>query len=187
MKPRAPDDLPALRASIWRELEAAAHTREHGWRHPVLATAGADGADARTVVLRDVDAAHGRIVIYSDSRSPKVAQLRADPRATLVAWCAERSWQLRVVLAVEVADSGLDVSSRWARLKLTPAAQDYLSPLPPGTPMSTTQAHATPERSTREHFCVLWGQVLVIDWLELHADGHRRARFDAAGARWLAP
>jgi len=30
-------------------------------------------------------------------------------------------------------------------------------------------------------------RLTAIDWLELHADGHRRACFDAAGPRWLAP
>jgi len=30
-------------------------------------------------------------------------------------------------------------------------------------------------------------QVLAIDWLELHAQGHRRAVFDESGARWVQP
>jgi hypothetical protein len=29
--------------------------------------------------------------------------------------------------------------------------------------------------------------VQSIDWLELHADGHRRAIFDETGARWVQP
>jgi hypothetical protein len=29
--------------------------------------------------------------------------------------------------------------------------------------------------------------VAAVDWLELHADGHRRAAFDDQGARWLVP
>jgi len=76
------------------------------------------------------------------------------------------------------------VSSRWARIKLTPAAQDYISPLPPGSPLGAVPA---PERQSREHFAVLTARVQSIDWLELHAEGHRRASFDATGRRWLAP
>jgi hypothetical protein len=34
---------------------------------------------------------------------------------------------------------------------------------------------------------VLFARVDSLDWLELHRDGHRRARFDADGARWLQP
>jgi hypothetical protein len=66
---------------------------------------------------------------------------------------------------------------------LSPAATDYLSPLPPGTPVD----RVTPDRASRSHFAVLVAAVESIDWLELHADGHRRARFDASGARWLQP
>ena len=91
--------------------------------------------------------------------------------------------------------SGLRVSSRWARLKLTPAAQDYLSPLPPGTAVGSDVGSGkgkrvgelTPERQSREHFAVLAAQVQSVDWLELHPDGHRRARFSAASAVWLTP
>jgi pyridoxamine 5'-phosphate oxidase len=177
------ESLHTLRTACWHELQRAATQREHGWRCMVLATTGDDGPDARTVVLRDMDPSAQKLAFYSDSRSAKVSQLRAQPRATLVAWSEALGWQLRLRVRVDVLDGGLDVSSRWARLKLSPAAQDYLSPLPPGTPIERYQ----PERGTREHFCVLWAQVLSMDWVELHADGHRRARFDDAGARWLVP
>jgi hypothetical protein len=68
-------------------------------------------------------------------------------------------------------------------MRMTPAAQDYLSPLPPGSPV----AHPAPERGTREYFAVVTARVHTVDWLELHAQGHRRARFDEHGARWLVP
>jgi hypothetical protein len=70
---------------------------------------------------------------------------------------------------------------------MTPAAQDYLSPLPPGSPLAPGAAPPLPERGSREHFAVLTAEVLALDWLELHALGHRRAVFDAAGARWVTP
>ena len=79
--------------------------------------------------------------------------------------------------------SGLAVSSRWARLKMSPGAQDYLSPLPPGSPVDTP----LPERGSREYFGVVTAHIDRVDWLELHADGHRRAAFDTTGARWLVP
>jgi hypothetical protein len=41
--------------------------------------------------------------------------------------------------------------------------------------------------SSRECFAVVTAQVQSLDWLELHAEGHRRARFESQGARWLQP
>jgi hypothetical protein len=94
------------------------------------------------------------------------------------------SWQIRLrVLLTRETDPHLALS-RWARLRLSPAAQDYLSPLAPGEPLSEI---ASEERGSREHFAMVNAQVESLDWLELHPDGHRRALFDAAGGRWVQP
>ena len=178
-----PDSLDAIEAEVWLQLSQAPKDRSHAWRIGVLATADGDGADARSVVLREVAATTRSLVFYTDSRSPKALQMQRQARGTLVLWSATLGWQLRLKVQLSMETSGLAVSSRWARLKMSPAAQDYLSPLPPGSAISTP----LPERGTREHFGVVTAQVLAVDWLELHADGHRRASFDAEGRRWLVP
>jgi pyridoxamine 5'-phosphate oxidase len=175
--------LDDVEAAVWRELERAAATRGHAWRQSVLATVDGERADARTVVLREASAAERTLTVFTDERSPKVRQILRHPHGTLVAWCATLGWQLRLSLRLELETTGLAVSSRWARLKMTPAAHDYLSPLPPGTPL----AQPAPARGTREYFAVITAHVEAVDWLELHAEGHRRALFDAQGARWVAP
>jgi hypothetical protein len=154
----------------------------------VLATVAGDAADARAVVLREVDRGGRRLLVFTDARSPKVAQLRAHPLGMLVAWSPELTWQVRLKVAISVETEGLAAASRWARLRLSRAAQDYQSPLPPGTRLDGAPAFPSgPVVADRCHFAVLQAQVLSVDWLELHAEGHRRAMFDAQGARWLAP
>lgn len=178
------EDLATIRTRVWAELAHAAATRGHPWRTPVLATVGGSaGCDARTVVLREVQADQRELLFYTDARSPKAAQIAAHPAAVMVMWSSELGWQLRLGVALAMEATGLAVSSRWARLKMTPAAQDYLSPLPPGSPL----AHPAPERGTREHFALVTALVHSIDWLSLDPTGHRRARFDAEGARWVQP
>ncbi len=177
------DDLAAIESAVWHELVQAVHSRGHAWRVGVLATRSGEDADARNVVLREIDHDERALLFYTDARSAKVAQAEAHPRGMLVLWSAELGWQLRLQVQLEVATSGLAVSSRWAQIKLTPAAHDYLSPLPPGSPL----LKPVPERGSRDHFAVVRAVVSSADWLELHADGHRRARFDAQGRHWLAP
>jgi len=185
------ESLSEIAAALWRELDSAVHDREHDWHCAVLATHDAQtGPDARTVVLREVDAALHRIAIYTDARSSKRHQLARDPRAQLVCWSKQLGWQLRLRLACELRLDGLEVTSRWASLKQRPSARDYLAPLAPGAvlaaaPQKTAQ-HATVS-DERSHFALIDAQVLSIDWLELHRNGHRRAHFDADGARWLQP
>jgi pyridoxamine 5'-phosphate oxidase len=182
------DNLDTIHQACWRELGDAAHGPAHPWRLMALATvagpAEAQAAELRTVVLREVHVADRALLFFTDARSPKVTQLRSQPAASLMVWSQPLGWQLRLRVQLSVAISGLAVSSRWARLKMSPAAHDYLSPLPPGTPV----AHPLPERGSREHFALVTAAVQQIDWLELHADGHRRALFDAAGqGQWLSP
>ena len=178
--------LEAIAAEVWQQLCNALHDRQHAWRTPTLATTDGNFADGRTVILREVEPAARRLGFFSDERSAKVAQLLSHPMGTLVMWSPALAWQLRCKVRLAIVEDGLAVSSRWARVKLSPTAQDYLSPLPPGTPLDVDVAptHAAVERT---HFTVVSAQVLSIDWLELHPEGHRRAMFGESGARWLQP
>lgn len=186
-----PDSLAAVQTALWQELARAAHDKHHEWRTPVLATVDGEAADARTVVLREVDTRGSTLMIFSDARAAKLAQLQAHPVGTLVMWSRRLSWQLRLRVQLSAHTDGLAVASRWARLKLSPAAQDYLSPLPPGLALAPPDVKAPPAAAApaadRGHFALLQARVLSADWLELHREGHRRARFDDEGARWLVP
>jgi pyridoxamine 5'-phosphate oxidase len=190
-------DLVHIEAAVWAELERAVRSRgtatcaPHEWRRAVLATQDADGPQARSVVFRDVHADTRELIFYADARSPKVSQLRSDPRAVLMCWSEALGWQLRLRCRIEAETSGLDVTARWARIRHSPAAHDYLSPMAPGTPLTDAQGAQVvtpvPPERLRETFAVLTAKVDAVDWLELHALGHRRALFDARGARWLVP
>ncbi len=186
--------LEAIRAEVWQQLTKATEDNQHAWRTPVLATVNGSMADARTVVLREIDTREQRFLIYTDERASKVPQLLNHPVGTLVMWSAEMGWQLRCRVHLGLEMTGLAASSRWARIKLTPAAQDYLSPLPPGTPLDTTPGSLpapapapTHQPVPRDYFSVISAKVISIDWLELHEQGHRRARFENGSARWLQP
>jgi len=177
--------LAEVETAVWRELAACAKDKSHAWRTPVLATVDGDRADARTVVLREVEERQRQLLIYTDERAGKVHQLLRHPHGTLVMWSPSLGWQLRCRVRLTIEMSGLAASSRWARIRLSPAAQDYLSPLAPGSPVaSPAPAHAP---VARDYFAVIEAAVESLDWLELHPDGHRRAIFDVQGPRWVQP
>jgi pyridoxamine 5'-phosphate oxidase len=189
MRPQL-QSLSEIQAALWQEMRRAAQDKHHAWRTPALASVGPQGADARTVVLREVDAQTQELRFFSDARAEKIAQLQAQPQATVLMWSPQLSWQLRLRVQMSVQTEGLAVSSRWARLRLSPAAQDYLAPLAPGSACQTpggAPEPATQVSEQRHYFALLTAQVLAIDWLELHASGHRRAVLDEAGSRWLVP
>lgn len=175
---------PDIRQRIWLELQRATQDRHHEWRTPVLATLGTDGApQARTVVLRHTNAKLACLLIYTDSRSPKISELATNPCVTLVFWSKRLNWQLRVRADMSVQTTGPEVEAAWVGVSQSAAAGDYLSATAPGDVLPV--APATP--STLHHLVVLTAQVRRIDWLELGRAGHRRAVFDANTWEWRAP
>lgn len=200
--------LAEIEAALWRELARAPLDRHHEWRTPVLATVDtsldAPAADARTVVLRETDREACELRLFTDARSTKVAQIDRHPQGTLLLWSKRLSWQLRLRVTLHVQTDGLAVASRWAKLRLSPAAQDYLAPLAPGSPMGDSVSDLVsnpmtdppdtpvPDRASRPaveraHFALVCARVDRIDWLELDARGHRRAVFEGGKGRWVTP
>lgn len=169
---------------VWTELQRATVDRHHEWRTPVLATVDPQGApQARTVVLRGADAHALQLVFFTDSRSPKVAELQANPDAALVFWSRRLQWQLRVGVRAVVQTEGQQVDAAWARVGQSAAAGDYLSAQAPGSVVDA----ATTSGTAQHHFAVVTAQVEHWDWLELSRDGHRRARVVDRGVEWLVP
>jgi hypothetical protein len=177
------ESLHAIEAACWAEMAHAAADRGHAWRTMTLATTDGCEAFARSVILREVDHEARELLFFTDSRSTKVRHIAEHPRGTLLLWSPALGWQLRLRVTLEVESEGLAVSSRWAQLKLTPAAQDYLSPVAPGTPLSPP----SPERASRGYFALVHAHVRTMDWLELKPEGQRRACFDSAGSKWVQP
>ena len=147
----------------------------------MLATVDDGQADARSLVLREVDAAERRLIFYTDARSPKVRQIQASPQGTLIFYSRELGWQLRMQVRLAVETTGLAVSSRWARLQTQAGARDYLSVVPPGRPLDAPLS----ELGVRGYFAMIEAMAETVDWVELHPDGHRRAVLGANGRRWV--
>jgi hypothetical protein len=179
-----PLPLADLQRHVWTQLQRAVHDKFHEWRSPALATVDADGAaQVRTVILRQVDVSSHQMTFFTDSRAPKVSQLLAQPRASLLFWSNRLSWQLRVQAQFTVLRDGPKVDSVWDSLAQSPAAPDYLSVNAPGSPLPAGQAEA----NTIPHLAILLADVTEIDWLELARSGHRRAQLRGHEAQWLVP
>jgi hypothetical protein len=189
-------ELDEIETSIWSELERSVAARPragsgetdaaeppHEWRVAVLATVDDGQADARSLVLREVDAAERRLVFYTDARSPKVRQIEQSPQGTLIFYSRELGWQLRMQVRLHVETDGLAVSSRWARLQTSAGARDYQSVAAPGRPLDAPLS----ELGVRGHFAMIEAMAETVDWMELHPEGHRRAVLGGHESRWLQP
>lgn len=177
-----------IRLQIWKELGRASQDRHHAWRTPVLATATPDGSvNARTVVLRGVNLTANEVLVYTDQRSSKVAELAFKPGGMFVFWSERLGWQLRMKVHITTLTTGTEVEERWKRIKESASANDYIHPTAPGSPLSSGAEASPALPSTKNHFTVLVAKITEMDWLELASGGHRRARMTSDTWEWLTP
>lgn len=115
----APDFDPAAAPADPRLLllEWLEDALDAGVREPLaitLATTGADGADARVLMLKDVTAA-GELEIATTAESAKSRQLDADPRCAASVYWRERGRAIRVrgtARRAPIADAAADFLAR---------------------------------------------------------------------------
>jgi hypothetical protein len=177
-----------IRLQIWKELGRASQDRHHAWRTPVLATATPDGSvNARTVVLRGVNLTANEVLVYTDQRSSKVAELAFKPGGMFVFWSERLGWQLRMKVHITTLTTGTEVEERWKRIKESASANDYIHPTAPGSPLASGAEASPALPSTKNHFTVLVAKITEMDWLELASGGHRRARMTSDTWEWLTP
>ena len=184
----ATEEIPQV---MWGLLHAAITERRHAFHTPVLLNQGAEGAEARTVVLRWVDTDQRLLHCHTDIRSPKVQALQADPRVGWLFYDAGAAVQMRLKAHAtlhhkdDIAETGWANSTRNSRMcyrhQRGPGMQLENGPLSPDFL----------ESDGFENFTVVRTQVHQMEWLFLRHSGHRRCCFNFVDGQWspqwLAP
>lgn len=190
------DDLDATREQALRLLARGVKDRRSAMHTFTVATIGPDGAPRlRTVVNRGFDAATRTLRFHTDSRSPKLEELAADPRAAVHVYDPKAKIQLRMQ-AVATVHQDSDVRSQaWAATRDF-SRECYRVEQAPGAcvAMPTEVSFASDENPEEgvENFTTVTLRLHAIEWLYLAHQGHRRARFtwdeaDALTQTWMVP
>jgi len=188
-------DLDAALGQAWQLLEQGAIDRRCPAHTPTLASVGLGGEpQLRTVVLRACDRDSQTLLIHSDHRSPKFAELQRDPRCALHLYDPGQKMQLRVQARASlhtddaIAERDWSAAQRMSRLV-------YGVRQAPGSVIADPAAavdglNQASEAEQRRSFAVIRLQIESLEWLYLAAAGHRRARFRLGRhpqADWLVP
>lgn len=174
-------DLDLVHAWCLDRLIQAARTRGDAMAWPVLATrSGETGVSARTLVLRDVDRLARELVLFTDARSPKAAEIAADRRACLVFLDPAAQIQLRAYGHARLVTEG-ERHRQW-RAELSGNTRfNYATEAPPGTPAAGPDIAMAPHKAS-DAFALIILQFSHLDVLKLGATRHRRVLVDWRGA-----
>ena len=187
--------LDSAEARLWQALGRAAKDRRSPWHTPMLATLGPDGApEARVLVLREANREMRLLRLHSDARTPKVQQIAADPRVTVLLYDPGERLQLRVSGVARAESDGPVAGRAWADANLF-ARRCYTAPVAPGTVAAAATSGLPPALESREptaheseagraNFSVILIEALRLEFLHLAVTGHRRGAFVWNGDRW---
>ena len=170
----------------WVQLAEGVADAGHPMRFVALATAGAGGPEARTVGLRRADPFAAEVDIHTDLATPKVAELGADPRCSILAWNPAEALQLRLK-GRGVVRHGPSIDLLWDRIP-PPSRTNYGTEPAPGVPIPGPYDYDKPPR--RDRFAVVTLRIDEIDLVHLPEGRHRRAlyrRADGFAGTWVAP
>lgn len=197
--------LTELEQTSWQQLASVLDERNDkplapGFKTMTVASRTETGADARTVVLRKVDADRKYVWFHTDVRAAKVMQFEAFPNATLLFWDEALRTQLRLTVETHLHTNDYVADEHWQTVGAG-SRKNYLSeqepgseqPTPyPGFPPGLGASLPTPEASEagRSNFAVIECRVLAMDYLRLSREGQLRAKFQyepESRMAWLAP
>ncbi|WP_308915814.1 pyridoxamine 5'-phosphate oxidase family protein [Jannaschia sp. LMIT008] len=174
-------DLAALDDHVWARLARAVARSDDPWRIVTLGTLDAAGPQMRMVGLRGADREAASVEVHTDARTPKVDELRADSRASLLLWDGGTQEQLRLTLRMEVIPAD---PIRWAAVPDV-ARGNYGTTPQPGTALAEPEAYG--RDPAIERFAALSGTIVAMDAVWLAGDPHRRAQWRDGTWGWVAP
>jgi pyridoxamine 5'-phosphate oxidase len=189
----------ALWLLAWESLRAGKNQGRSPFHQGVIATLGERGPEARYIVLRQVDEQNACVCFHTDSRSPKVQQLKNMPD---LSWCFYGdSMQLRLQGTATPHQGNEIARDGWQQASLM-SRRAYLSKPAPGTLLvepihdeSVTRGNIDMSSEENEisfaHFMLVEVRVFSLEILLLKSSGHLRALFNISNsgrqAQWLAP
>jgi len=169
-------DFSETAASVWVKLAAmltrGAADAHHDYHWPTMCTVDAQNQpQARILVLRKLGIDPPQCVFYTDIRSPKIAELIAQPHVALLFYDERTKLQLRAAGPATIECNTPRLQQLFAGLPAS-AQASYTTTQPPGS--SITAGEMIEHTTTAEHFACLTVNLHTIEALDLHREGHRR-------------
>ncbi len=192
-------DPSALSPIIWSTLEAATSDAAHPLRNLTLGSIGLDGApQMRMLVLRDVTVQKAQLALHTDIRSPKWAELLANPKVSVLGYDPLARQQVRMRGEAQMFGPGTE-PQQTAWDALGPWTKTTYCGGPPGdlldAPERAINQTPTDQTTAKGHarFGVIVIQIAQLDWFQHRRGAIQRAVLDydmhgvLSAARWIAP
>ena len=147
------------------------------------------GPQVRTIVLRGAEPFCHWVRFHTDIRSPKVEEIRHQPRVALLGYDPKLRLQIRMDAVAAIHHKDALARQAWERIPPHSRAC-YSSKKVPGEALKQDVVHQAPppihdvDDPAYNHFAVIHCAIELIDVLELDSSGHRRGTLIRADGTW---
>lgn len=186
---------------IWKNLDLGVIDRKHPFHTPVFGTLNEDKPSLRIVVLRRFWRKPPCLAFHSHSGSPKIRQLKINPKVYWLFYHPQEKLQVRISGAAEIHFGDELAEEQWMATELF-SRRCYIGEAPTQTSKKPTsglpeelidrEPTQTESEQGRANFVVVTSTINEIDCLEMNVRGHRRSLFTwrengELETKWLTP
>jgi 3-hydroxyisobutyrate dehydrogenase len=195
------NDIDKIYDEIWSRLRIGKKDRNSEFHQCYVASSGNEFPSVRTVVLRHVDKDLLTIGFHTDIRSSKINDIKTNSNVTVLLYDHAAKIQLKINGIAEINHKNANTKAIWSNIRDF-SKKCYLVKNAPGTE-SNTPTSGYPEQyedilpspeeleSGYQNFTHVNINIKAIEWLYLHQNGHRRAKFTISKTnidkQWIAP
>jgi|TARA_B110000259_G_scaffold183617_1_gene229176 hypothetical protein len=195
------NDIDKIYDEIWSRLKIGKKDRNSEFHQCYVASSGNNFPSIRTVVLRHLDKELLTIGFHTDIRSNKINEIKHNSNLTVLLYDHVGKIQIKINGIALINHKNANTEAIWSKIRDF-SKKCYLVQHAPGTNSSkATSGYPEHYENTLpspqelelgyENFSHVSISIKVIEWLYLHQNGHRRARFtidsDHIDKQWIAP
>ena len=175
--------LREITSIIFSELRKAASKKKHPFKNVVLTTVKEQNPLSRWVIFRKLTMEQN-LLVYTDSRSEKIKNLRKNPNCGLLFYNNRQGLQI-YFNAVSTIHQKNELTKKYWQGIVGKSSENYTTVNPPGSPInSIDKGHITDKDLNDKHFSIIEFIPVSMKILQLSRDGHIRVNFVKINNEW---
>ena len=174
------EEIPSI---VFSELRKGASKKKHPFKNVVLTTLSQKIPISRWVVFRKLTLEQN-FLIYTDSRSEKIKNLRTNTNGGLLFYNNKQGLQIYFSTVTTIHQNNELTKKYWQGVVGT-SSGNYTTIYPPSSPINNIyEGHKTEKDLNDKHFSIIELRPINMSVLQLSRDGHIRANFRKANNGW---
>ena len=174
------EEIPSI---VFSELKKGTARKKHPFKNVVLTTVKEQNPLSRWVIFRKLTMEQN-LLVYTDSRSEKIKNLRKNPNCGLLFYNNRQGLQI-YFNAVSTIHQKNELTKKYWQGIVGKSSENYTTVNPPGSPInSIDKGHITDKDLNDKHFSIIEFTPVNMKILQLSRDGHIRVNFVKINNEW---